>query len=426
MNLRKCVLPTVLLAGMTVSGSLLIGCSRSSDSTGAPPSITAPSVTQNFLEATTAVEQMNGIIPNTAPARSVAPSSIGIMTGISNPNDVWNSNFMPDARCSGGASDPHCVDAVSLKHMMGFYLNVDAVRDNGSTISVFGRLRDGMTHACAASTLLAYTNGGAMPTSGTHTITFTAETNTLLKDFCSFDSGELPTPGTTATAILTPTLDTTNYDSKVEITLAGEDPSSFFIRSNSLTLNLGVGEGDAAVSSRIWIALNRTTGVVRAEYASYSASNDSGEMHRLYFDPATKKAAILGSSYGLAGTGNQFVFTLVGKPDTPTGELAYSIGIFGFGLDTVDSGASPSTLNHYKGCLASDDGSVATDNTLACAGGISGADTSGALGALFTTYTGRFSGDASVLIDTSILNESSSVPFTSATDIFTAAVPIKP
>ena len=420
MKLNRILLCRAFAVGAATIMGATLGCSKSDSTT--TPSSDAPKSAVGYKATATALDSAGGMVPNTV---SFLSSPVRAMTGISTPNDVWATGFLADPRCSGGASDAHCGSgavSVGFKGLLGFMSDPDAVRDNGSSINIFGRLKKAMETGCAVTTLVSSQNGGTLPTSGTFTVKFTDAVKTTLSTYCNMT--DVPDAGTEATVVITPTTDTTNYDMKIAVTVGGQNFETY-LRNNDSEVNVAEGEDNGTNNSRTWVKYNRTTGVIRAEYVSYSSnSGGAGEFHRLYFDSANTVGAMVGASFDFNGSPNRYVFAIKGKPEVAGAQTAVSIGVVGFGLTGVDSGASTSALNHYKGCIDADSGSVVTNDTVSCSGGVTGADTSAGLGTLFTTFLTSLNGNGDGLIHSSVYGETKSLDFTSATDIFSTAIAI--
>ncbi len=385
-----------------------------------------------FASVTTAVSKLDTIMPDPATSLmslSIDPDQVQTRTAGTTLATIWpdTSAWMADPRCSGGASDVHCsTGAVGLKFYMGFLLDGNARRDNGSDISVFGRIKSALAQGCAMAVAIPNTDG--IPNVGTHSLTFDAATNTLLTTYCNFKASDLTSMlDQTASATVTATTDTTNYDRKLVLTLPGGGGTiTTFLRLSATTFNFASFES----TSRVLMALNRTTGDVRAEYVSRSSSGASGggEWHRLFYDAAADDGVVVGSSFDFQATPSRsrILFTLHGKPQTAGSTVAFSAKILGFGLTSVDGAADPAVHNNnYKGCVSIDTGNISTDNSLACT--LTGADTAGTaastVGGVFNDLMTVVGTNGSELSGASITVETQTVPFTNATNILTAAVP---
>ncbi len=415
---------TFVLSGL-LAASLNSGCTSSSGSSPGA-SETVPEATAGYKAANVAIAGADGMVPNTL---SLTSSRMRITAGLGSSGDIWNTAFLPDPRCSGGGSDPHCGSggtSVGFKGYMGFMSDASAVRDNGSSINIFGRLKKAMETGCAISTLLSRQNGGTLPTSGTFSVTFTTEVSTMLAVYCWMT--DMPSAGTTVDVVVTPTTDTTHFDRKITLNM-GSQVFTTYLRATATELNVAESDNNSPNFSRTWVKLNRATGAVRAEYASYSSnSGGAGEFHRLYFDPANQVGAMVGASFDFNSSPNRIIFSVKGKPEVSGAETAFSMSAVGFGLDSVDTGASTSALNHYKGCVNADDGTIVSgkDNTVSCGGGVTGYDTSTGLATAFTSFLSDLDGNGAGLIHSGVFGETHSLGFMNATDIFTAAIAITP
>ena len=415
-----------LFLSMVVGFALLsgVGCSKSSGGTD-NSSVSAPQAAVGFKAANDTISAASGMVKNTLSFSSLATNeSVHIMGAF---GSVWTNPFLPDPRCSGGSGDAHCGGGSTgtLQSLMGFMTDASAVRDNGSSINIFGRLKTEMSTACAVSSLLSVANGGTLPTTGTFTVAFSSTTASILTSYCGMDSSEIPASGTTATITMTAASPSTYYDSNMSINVGG-NTFTYLMRVNDTTLNISSVENNGGTNfSRMWVALNRTTNVVRAEYASYSTSGfGAGEMHRLYFDSVNHIGSMVGSSYDFQVNPNQYIFAMAGTPGITTGQTALSMTVKGFGIHAADNAASNTSFNSYKGCVTSSTGAIASDNTVSCSGGVTGADTSGTLLTNFSQFISYLNGNGAGLSDSSVYGAGFSVPFASASDIFTTAFPI--
>jgi hypothetical protein len=162
------------------------------------------------------------------------------------------------------------------------------------------------------------------------------------------------------TVITNPT-DNTLYDRKVVMTLPaamGGAIQTFYMRFNDDEINIQNSE-DGQYDSRTLVAYNRITDFLQVEYYSGQADGDSNTggnqpllyYHRLVYDKANDQGRLVNH---IGQDNNSARFTLAGKPEAG-GTLA---------LSWVSDFSS--TTREYQACVAAADGTIATDNSLAC------------------------------------------------------------
>jgi len=405
-----------LIAAATAS--LLLGACASKEADTS--SDERPSLALSLSSATDQLKSLDTLMPDNA---TLALTSARSAQLFSNTTPLWaGADWMSHPMCSGGASDPHCQSGsnmVNLKEWMGYQIDPEAVRDNGSSINIFGRVQTAVQSICALSTALPTDSDGQLSVGETEVVFDEALVTTLSED-CGMDASTMV--GRTAAITVARTTDATYYDFKVSAVNDDSSISTFYLRYNSEEVNVAMGESRDGGMSRTLLSYDIGAKLARAEYVSSNAgatSNQGGEFGRLYYDATNDDGAITYSTFDFQGTPNRLIYTLRGKPENGT-EVAFSVRSSGFGITSIDAGYSFNTI--FNACINQDNGDIITDNSVSCAGSVTGTATDDAgFVALFTDlYSSTDASGYLDYVDASVCNETVHVPFTTAGEIFSA------
>lgn len=266
---------------------------------------------------------------------------------------------------------------------MGYQLDPAAVRENGSSINIFGRFNSAVSVSCALMNLATVDSATGYPVDGAQTITFTAAAQTLMTSKCGFAAADVEDlNGVQISLTVTTPADTTVYDKKIVFELAAEmggGDQVFYLRFNDSAINILSAETNENGDSRTIVALDKTTGVLKVEYFSGGLLSDGFNFYRLFYNEDTDEGRMFGYEGDAADSGG-IRYTLSGKPSSG-GEAALSMDLKGWG-----SGADWD--KNYSACVTMADGTIATDNVLTCAGSVTGVDIDDA--GLATVYNDAF------------------------------------
>jgi hypothetical protein len=399
----------------------------------ARPATTGNAVFNNAISSVTAsLAGVGGLMPSVAfaPRARRVPRTALIESPRTGLAGIWaGAATIAHPACSGGASDPHCQagsNQVNAKDYMGYQIDPDAERDNGSAINIFGRINSSLSIACAIMNLAPNVDASTgYPSNGTFTVTFTSSSASVLTTYCGFSASNVPSPGESVSITTSTPADTSVYDKKMVITLdanMGGGTQTFYLRTNSSAINILSAELNSDNLSRNIIAYDRTTRVGRAEYISgpntIVANNGGTEFQRLYIDETNDVASMLSYSRDFNSmTVNRMSFSLVGKPATAGSEVAVSMRAEGYG------GLGYATI--YKGCVNSDTGALSGDDTSACAGGVTGRamDNAGITSIVSDLDTNVYNSgtDPQKLVHSSVITDTLTLSYSNNT-IFTTAV----
>lgn len=429
-----------IATGMAVI-SALTACGSSSDSPSAPPAPSANSVA--FKAVTAAIDSGGGLIANTVGAAALQQKINDISTFVYTSNQVWNAKkVLPDPRCSGG-SDMTAVDycsetpkpgvkptvEFSVGEYVGFLSDPDAVRANGSSISVFGRVKSALGVPC----LISLAIGEEIPTSSTtKTVTFTAELAAQSKAVCNMDIDDKV--GMSIDVVFAPTANKDHYDTKISFTKGDEnnqDNIVTYARITDKVVRVAVlennTEGTRVGAYRTMVNLDRVTGVMSAEYLSFSkdgANDGAGSFHRLYVDKSKNEGVMMSATLvqGAASTyGNSHMYVLVGKPGDATSKTAFTfVSSGGPGLESVDNDngyGDDSQLFSFTGCAKQSDAAFDNADITTCGGTDNGVAMVTKLKGLIDAIT-----LAKVTSDESTVTATAGPKFTKVSDVIDTAI----
>lgn len=389
------------------------GCAKKTAATAVETAAGNAAFNSAITDLNSALSELGNLLP--APTSKFAPdTAFGTKWG----GDGWMAHPM----CSGDQGDPLCSTPVNLKDWMGYQLEPDARRTNGSSINIFGRLNDSIQIGCAIMNLFPNIDSTTgYPANGENIeVEFTSAAASILVNNCGFAADGVPPAGSALTATVTTPADTALYDKKIVFALPAEMGGAtqiFYLRMNNDVINIANAEYGQYLS-RTLIAMTRAAGskLVKVEYVSgaVDTTDSSGfELSRLFLDEANDEGAILSIQGDQQSPPNQIIYTMRGKP-AAGGEVGYSARVTGYG-----SGNSDLNTN-YSACVDVDTGAIVTDNdTDGCTGGspVILANSSG-VADLHTQALG-INGDDNWANEA--MSDTITVPFTGEADIFTDA-----
>ena len=350
-----------------------VGCSKST--TPAAGGTTASAAVTAITDASAAVNKL--ATPAGGAASLAAARSAGFL---SNLTDWSASNLVSDPRNSGGSCT---YSSSSIQTRMQVEFTEGATRCNGSSVNVFGKIKDRLNTVCQIASVLGESDSSNLPSSGTTTITdydaFIAQmslcgsTSSVTASLISNLSITYQTPS-----------DTSVYDRllTLNMTYNGQSESNtVYIKYNSTTVNVAEGEFTGTTlgegSDRTILSLDRTNQILKGEYISGNYSDFNGYyFHRLYWDGAADLGRVYsdiavysGTTAGGGTIAGQGVFVATAKPETSSQPMALGVDFSG----NMNNG-SYSTIGSYDltACIDMSDGSATaaspTANTFTCAG----------------------------------------------------------
>ena len=354
----------------------------------------------------------SGIAGQTAKLSDLSPGSSGftknqsdvsIMATAFGANWSTNTNVMPDDTVNSGTT--------SIMEWMGHQINENAVRENGSSISILGRLKDAIGLFCALGVGIGNVDGDGYPADGSITVNITSALASQINSQCNLDASDAIGMPITFT-VSTPT-DTTVYDKKVVLNPPNGGTQTVYFRTTNAEINVGAVEtytldadedganGNDDKLSRTTVSYDKTNGIMRAEYISgYNegpvATNQRLETSRILYDENNDEGYILFKAY-TSGNPDRTQFVLTGKPQTSGAEFALS-----FEHSTLDA-------NERQACVVASTGNITgTDGTYCSA--VAGVSLAGiSVSSINTTLDAGYN---STNFDT--ISESTTLSFTSA------------
>ena len=183
----------------------------------------------------------------------------------------WDTTaYMNDPRCSGGATDPHCLSgAITLKDYMGVMIDESAVRDNGSAISIFGRIKNALMIGCAVMNVIA-DGSGSYPADGTHALTLDATTKAKIVANCDVGEHDLDSAPTGAIVVTVSSPASGVYAKKFSFLMTDRsNTQDFYLTySSGSSLRIGTAEANTNGASRTLVSYDFGTRLGLAEYVS--------------------------------------------------------------------------------------------------------------------------------------------------------------
>ena len=397
----------ILCLGMTLG--LIISCGKeASDSDG--DSTVSNAMTSTYSQVATQANKIGGLAPSTLVSANIR-GPVSIATNAF--GDDWDVNStMPDDTTDAN-------DSISVKEWMGNQISEDSVRENGSSISIFGRMTSTLGVFCAIG--VAYgsddVDSEGYPSNGEKTVTLGADIISSIGTQCDFDASEAS--GVSMTFTVSTPSDTSVYDKKVVLNPPNGGTQTVYFRSNSTEVNVASSEiytkdesfADVKYLSRTVVELDITNSVLRAEYVSGHregalANGQRIEFSRILFDEANDEGYIMSMGYEKDSTSTTTEWLLTGKPETDDSEFALS-----FLSDSLSS------ATERQMCVNSNNGNNAgTDGTFC--GYVSGVSVAGISVTTATALTGQKTSYNSDNYDS--ISETTDLSFTSSNFATTA------
>jgi hypothetical protein len=344
----------------------LISCGK--DAAEDPTTTTTTDSTSNALATAvttlvTAANKMDGLQANSLVSSSTLKRAKDISV---------LASFNDGSEWSGGTqfTDERTNTSTSGKEFMGVQLNPNAARSNGSSISMFGRMKDGLGILCAIGYVLTLDETTGYPSNVNTAVTITSSHTTNWVSVCNMKSSDVSSMvGQNLNIQVTDPSDTTHYDKKLYFSSFGQ---TYLYRSNSTEIKIYSQENNSNGIHQTLIRYDKSSKVMRMQYISgpnsagtHTDSKDKHiEAHRLYYDETNDKGyaisaqldfkdnSLLGDGTPDATEGIRFV--LAGKPNASSNKYSLSL--------THTSYSSPT--NDRDACILGSDGSIDTNGSL--------------------------------------------------------------
>jgi hypothetical protein len=335
---------------VSLVGLLLASCAKESDdSTTAETTYdnalvnSASSVTTSSAKLADLMADSSSLMESRRIVRSLAPTWWDTTTSMN--NDITNSG------------------QVTPMSWMGTQLDEDAVRDNGSSINVFGRLKGELGIFCTVGMVLGTSNFDAngYPENGTYSAEITAALSTTILSTCGLDTGgqAMTVPITVSDA------GGSIYEKKLVITPPGSEDQTIFIKMTSTEVKIASSSGSTQGSTDYGYKtiIDITDGVLKVEYVSIA--DDEADVvggdavayfHRLYYNDSDNIGVVGSFIYGTGTSSADNAYILAGDPDAASPS---------FSLTFYDSAVNGAAVN--KVCVDGSDGTI-TDDSNHCGG----------------------------------------------------------
>ncbi len=393
----------------------LMACSSNDDSATTSSEVVNP-MTSSFGTLSTKLSQIDFIQGESGSAIKA--------TAAPNFSNAWevDTNW-PDQACSGQSCS-----LISTKDYMGNEIDAESKRDNGSDISVVGRVQGAMKIMCAMGVALGNSSGYPENTGAEgQTFSFSPSVKAGMKSQCNFqDVDDIP-DGTSMTIVIEDAEDTTNFDKKATIDLSEMNGGEqvYYFRASSTSINVATAEtytyDSIPRASRTVVYYDVTNDILKGEYVSgpqagsmndTTADNDGpyASFYRLFYDANEDNGYIL-SARGMdddetAGEDyRETLFVLAGKPNTTGGQFSLSL----------ESENELGGAGEFRACVNGSNGNIAIDGSLcsASATALAGGNVSGSafLGTFLSGYNGA---------DFASVSASTTLNFSNETDVLTA------
>ncbi len=251
---------------------------------------------------------------------------------------------------------------MSFKDWMGQQLDASAIRENGSNISMFGRMNSGIEIFCIlGNSGLNIDESTGYPVDGDQSLTLTAVLIASLATDCpKMDISSEMTDAVIGINTSNPA-DTSLFDKKIIISLPGPSIQDYFLRFTDSAVNIATTENNGNGMHRTMVFLDLTNNITRVEYVSGPAgamANDQHlAVHRLYYDGNADLGHMASMEFTqTAGPNEDTRYTVGGKPEA-TG-VQFSL--------TMTSTSLPDT-GVRKACVDGDGataGDISTDGVI--------------------------------------------------------------
>ncbi|MBT4793417.1 MAG: hypothetical protein HON90_17730 [Halobacteriovoraceae bacterium] len=307
-------------------------------------------------------------------------------------------------------------DQITAKEWMGQQINEKAVRENGSDISVFGRMNSTLGVFCAIGVILGTdVDANGYPSDGSKSVTFAASHITTIKSECNFDASSAS--GMTMNFTVSTPTNTTVFDKKVVLNPPGGGIQTVYFRNSTSEINVTSVETYTKESknwvSRTVVDYDKSTKIIRAEYISGQAgtlaNGDRVQVSRILYDEPNDEGYLMYMAYEKDTTDYSREYVLTGKPQTASSEFALSF---------YDDQALNDT-DERQLCVNSDTGDMAsgaTDGVFCSA--VSGKSIAGISISSASVFTSLKSGYDGANYNT--ISETTALSFTAANFVTTA------
>lgn len=193
-------------------------------------------------------------------------------------------------------------DSISLKEWMGHQISEDSVTEEGSSVSVFGRMSSTLGVFCAVGVALGEDNVDAdgYPEDGSSSVTLTSSHVSKIQDQCNFDASDAN--GATITFEVSTPANTTSYDKKVILNPPNGGVQTVYFRSNSTEINIAAVEEytreSVAYISRVVVDYDITNKMLRSEYIAGHDVTSLGngnriEVSRILYDETADEGYVM-------------------------------------------------------------------------------------------------------------------------------------
>lgn len=331
-----------------IAAGLIVSCAQKTDDAESDTE-----VTNALTSAVSTVTEAANEITNLSPSSASLESSFALETRTSASATAFSSLWTTS---NSSIIDERDNSQTSPKEWMGVQLSEDAKRTNGSSISMFGRLKDGLDIFCAIGVGIGSIDGGSYPENDTYSITLSGDTKSGIESQCGMEI-DSEMEGATVSFLVEDTSDTTYYDKKITITLPGPSSQIYYIRSNDTSVNVATSEVNDNGMHRTVVAYDVASKVMKLEYISGpDAALSNGEhvsAYRLFFDETNDQGYMLTLEHNEDTTDQVTKYILAGKPQADSAEFSLS-----FFSDAIHAS------NIYEACVSAQDGSITgTDGT---------------------------------------------------------------
>lgn len=363
MKTNKLLSFTSVLIVMTLSACAKSTSSDSAATSSSTAAVTAVALLQSKV-ASLAVPIAGSSLASLAKRGEAGFHAKSLTTPTSYTVSDYNadSRFISDSRDSGGSCAYNTF--IGLKTRMGLEFNETATRCNGSTLNMFGKVKYLLQNACLLGAFLPEASSDLLPASGNLTYSGAQMVSALAAcDVTSLGSPSASDIGGVTMSFTTPS-DTSVYDRVLSLSFTYQSETTVTtaaIKFNSSAVNLAIGRS----AERAVISLDKTSGVMKAEYISGISSDYNGYyFHRMYSDETIDFGRILSDiSSNAFSTDYRVAYVVSANPQSGT-TGALSAFFSGWSASTYDA----STVN---GCASMSTGALTTasvtgDNAFTC------------------------------------------------------------
>lgn len=212
---------------------------------------------------------------------------------------------------------------ITAQQYMLVQLNPNAVQaDNGSSVNMFGRLKQTLGVFCAIGVAAGMSgvavDASGYPENGTHAVTLTAAILSQLSTQCNMDVQGV-SPGEQLALVVASASGL--YDKSLGLDGMQQ---TVLVKSDANVINIASGEvhDDGHSVSRAVVQWNKVSKVLLAQYNSDPGTGHSGSgglyAYRLYYDEAGDVSQLLTYEGPANSLANATRYSMVGKPDVGT------------------------------------------------------------------------------------------------------------